>query len=88
MNDALPGLQRTGVRYSLEPDRGKAIVLALNEARPGDIVLLAGKGHEQQQIGREGAVPFNDAAVAREVLAQLGYGLNPAVAEPGKEADL
>jgi UDP-N-acetylmuramoyl-L-alanyl-D-glutamate--2,6-diaminopimelate ligase len=73
INDALPGLQRTRTRYALEPDRGKAIALALKEAGAGDIVLLAGKGHERQQITRQGAVPFDDVAVAREVLAQSGY---------------
>ncbi len=50
MNDALPGLQRSGVRYTMEPDRRKAIDMAINEARPGDIVLIAGKGHEKVQV--------------------------------------
>src|SRR5208337_3084312 len=49
MNDALPGLQRSGARYTMEPDRSKAIALAIGEARPGDIVLIAGKGHEKVQ---------------------------------------
>jgi UDP-N-acetylmuramoyl-L-alanyl-D-glutamate--2,6-diaminopimelate ligase len=74
INDALPGLQRTRTRYALEPDRRKAIALALKEAGPGDIVLLAGKGHEKQQITRQGAAPFDDVAAAREALVQAGYG--------------
>ena len=49
MNDALPGLQRSGARYTLEPDRRKAIDVAIQEAQPGDIVLIAGKGHEKIQ---------------------------------------
>jgi UDP-N-acetylmuramoyl-L-alanyl-D-glutamate--2,6-diaminopimelate ligase len=74
MNDALPGLQRTDVRYTLEPDRRKAITLGINEAGAGDIVLIAGKGHEKTQTTRAGAAPFDDVEVARETLSRAGYG--------------
>ncbi len=57
INDALVGLQKTGVKYTVEVDRRKAIALAIAEARPGDIVLLAGKGHEKVQVTREGSHP-------------------------------
>src|SRR6185437_10802631 len=57
INDALTGLQRTETRYVTEPDRRKAILLALGEARAGDIVLLAGKGHEKVQVTRAGSAP-------------------------------
>lgn len=51
-----------------EPDRRKAIALALQLCRPGDVVLIAGKGHEEyQEVGRE-KFPFSDAQVARELL--------------------
>ncbi|MFI5113664.1 MAG: UDP-N-acetylmuramoyl-L-alanyl-D-glutamate--2,6-diaminopimelate ligase [Terriglobales bacterium] len=73
MNDAVVGLQRSGTKYTMEPDRRKAIALVLREAAPGDIVLLAGKGHEKVQISKEGTIPFDDVAVARETLATLGY---------------
>ena len=73
INDALTGLQRTGTRYVTEPDRRKAILLALGEARAGDIVLLAGKGHEKVQVTRAGAAPFDDVEVARAALVTLGY---------------
>jgi UDP-N-acetylmuramoyl-L-alanyl-D-glutamate--2,6-diaminopimelate ligase len=73
INDSLPGLQRSGVRYTAEPDRRKAVALALNEASSGDIVLIAGKGHEKTQTTREGVFPFDDFEVAREELAKLGY---------------
>jgi UDP-N-acetylmuramoyl-L-alanyl-D-glutamate--2,6-diaminopimelate ligase len=73
INDALVGLQRTGTKYSVEPDRRKAIALALFQARPGDIVLLAGKGHEKVQIMRAGSRPFDDAEVAREALRAAGF---------------
>ncbi|MBZ5663143.1 MAG: UDP-N-acetylmuramoyl-L-alanyl-D-glutamate--2,6-diaminopimelate ligase [Acidobacteriia bacterium] len=73
MNDALVGLQKSGAKYSMEPDRHKAIALAFQQATPGDIVLLAGKGHEKVQTTREGTIPFDDVEVARENLKVLGY---------------
>jgi len=51
-------------------DRRAAIVKAIGLARPGDLVLLAGKGHEQYQVIGDEQVPFDDAAVAREALAR------------------
>lgn len=73
-----PALQATGVRYTIEPDRAAAIRIALAEARAGDIVLLAGKGHEKEQILADRTIPFDDAEVARatlrELSAQMGYG--------------
>jgi UDP-N-acetylmuramoyl-L-alanyl-D-glutamate--2,6-diaminopimelate ligase len=73
INDAVVGLQKTGVKYSVEADRRKAIALAIGEARPGDIVLLAGKGHEKVQVAREGTATFDDLEVAREALRAAGY---------------
>lgn len=73
MNDVLVGLQKSGAKYSMEPDRRKAIALALLQATPGDIVLLAGKGHEKAQITKDGTIPFDDVDVARESLIALGY---------------
>jgi len=74
MNDALPGLQRSGVRYTVEADRRKAIALAIDEARPGDIVLIAGKGHEKVQVTSSGTAPFDDIEEARNALQNAGYG--------------
>jgi UDP-N-acetylmuramoyl-L-alanyl-D-glutamate--2,6-diaminopimelate ligase len=71
--DALPGLQKTGTHYTVEADRRKAITVAITEAKRGDIVLLAGKGHEKYQITRDGTFPFDDVQVARETLQSLGY---------------
>jgi UDP-N-acetylmuramoyl-L-alanyl-D-glutamate--2,6-diaminopimelate ligase len=73
INDALVGLQKSGVKYTVEPDRRKAIALGINEARPGDIVLLAGKGHEKVQTMQDGPHPFDDVEVAREVLKAAGF---------------
>jgi len=69
-----PGLKATGVQYVIEPDRGVAIGLAVNAAKAGDVVLLAGKGHEKEQILAGRTIPFDDTEIALSVLAQLGYG--------------
>jgi UDP-N-acetylmuramoyl-L-alanyl-D-glutamate--2,6-diaminopimelate ligase len=74
LNDALVGVQRHDVSYLAEPDRRKAIRLALEEAQPGDFVILAGKGHETYQILKDRTVPFDDREVAREILRGMGYG--------------
>jgi UDP-N-acetylmuramoyl-L-alanyl-D-glutamate--2,6-diaminopimelate ligase len=59
--------QRDGVR--VEPDRRAAIALALDDARPGDTVVIAGKGHEQGQEFEGGRkIPFDDREVARQEL--------------------
>jgi UDP-N-acetylmuramoyl-L-alanyl-D-glutamate--2,6-diaminopimelate ligase len=78
MNDALPGIQRSGTKYTLEPNRKKAIELAIQEANAGDIVLIAGKGHEKIQVTREGTLPFDDVQVAHAALLHAGYGSIPA----------
>src|SRR5579864_2049878 len=80
INDAAVGLQRSGAKYITEPDRRAAIQLALGEARTGDIVLIAGKGHEQVQITRAGTIPFDDRRVAAEALRALGYDCASAAA--------
>jgi UDP-N-acetylmuramoyl-L-alanyl-D-glutamate--2,6-diaminopimelate ligase len=69
-----PGLKPSGTPYTIEPDRAAAIAVALRAAEPGDVVLIAGKGHEKEQILATGAIPFDDAEVARAALAELGYG--------------
>ncbi|HLI82977.1 MAG TPA: UDP-N-acetylmuramoyl-L-alanyl-D-glutamate--2,6-diaminopimelate ligase [Bryobacteraceae bacterium] len=73
MNDALVGIQRTTVPRIIEPDRAVAIERAIQEAREGDIVILAGKGHESYQVLKDRTIPFDDRAVAREVLRKYGY---------------
>ncbi len=56
----------------VEPDRREAIARAVETAAPGDVVLIAGKGHEQGQQFRDRTVPFDDREVAREALRRLG----------------
>ena len=69
-----PGLQSTGARYTVEVDRAAAIRLALQTAHPGDVVLIAGKGHEKEQILAGRTLPFDDAEVSLSILRDLGYG--------------
>jgi UDP-N-acetylmuramoyl-L-alanyl-D-glutamate--2,6-diaminopimelate ligase len=73
MNDALVGIRRSDVPHVVEPDRATAIARAIKEAGPGDIVILAGKGHETYQILKDRTIPFDDREVAREVLKGYGY---------------
>ena len=69
-----PGLKAAGAPYVIEPDRAHAIALALAKAAPGDVVLLAGKGHEKEQVLATGPIPFDDVEIALSTLTQLGYG--------------
>jgi UDP-N-acetylmuramoyl-L-alanyl-D-glutamate--2,6-diaminopimelate ligase len=69
-----PGARRGGGRYVVEADRRAAIRLALKEARPGDAVVIAGKGDETGQEFADRTVPFDDRIVAREELEALGLG--------------
>ena len=73
MNDALVGIRRVDVPHVVEPDRKTAIARALKEAREGDIVILAGKGHETYQVLKDKTISFDDRAVAKEVLQGYGY---------------
>jgi UDP-N-acetylmuramoyl-L-alanyl-D-glutamate--2,6-diaminopimelate ligase len=71
MDEILPGTTGLPATVEVEPDRAKAIALAMSKARAGDIVVIAGKGHEKTQtIGRQ-VLPFDDVAVARDALAWL-----------------
>ena len=74
INYVVVGLQKTRARYLIEPDRAVAVERALDEARPGDIVLLAGKGHETYQVLRDRTIDFDDREVVRRSLRQRGYG--------------
>jgi len=73
MNDALVGVRRKDVPHVVEPDRAAAIARALKEAHAGDIVILAGKGHETYQVLKDKTIPFDDREVARDVLRGYGY---------------
>jgi UDP-N-acetylmuramoyl-L-alanyl-D-glutamate--2,6-diaminopimelate ligase len=65
--------RRRGRDLLLIPDRDAAIVAAFERARPGDVVLLAGKGHETSIIGPSGPTPWNERAAALAALSSLGF---------------
>ncbi|HEY4355512.1 MAG TPA: UDP-N-acetylmuramoyl-L-alanyl-D-glutamate--2,6-diaminopimelate ligase [Acidobacteriaceae bacterium] len=71
---SLVGVRSAGKPYIVETDRHKAIARAVYEATRGDIVLLAGKGHEKTQVFADGAVPFDDVAEAEQVLREMKVG--------------
>ncbi len=73
INDAVVGLQKADAKYVVEPDRERAIAIAMEEAREGDIVLLAGKGHETSQVLKDRTIDFNDHEMARVALRKRGY---------------
>jgi UDP-N-acetylmuramoyl-L-alanyl-D-glutamate--2,6-diaminopimelate ligase len=70
---------RTGALDSgtllVEPDRRAAVALALGKARAGDVVVIAGKGHEAVQQLADRTIAFDDRQVARDELARLGWAL-------------
>jgi UDP-N-acetylmuramoyl-L-alanyl-D-glutamate--2,6-diaminopimelate ligase len=74
ISDIIVGLQKTSGKYLIEPDREKAVAMAIDEARAGDIVLLAGKGHENYQMLAGGTIEFDDREVARRALRERGFG--------------
>jgi len=66
-----PGAREGGGEYVIEPDRRLAIRAALREARDGDVVVIAGKGHETGQEFADHTIPFNDRSVAAEELRAI-----------------
>jgi len=73
MSDAMVGLQKTGKSYLAEVDREAAIRKALQLAKVGYVVVLAGKGHETYQVLKDRTIHFDDREVAQQVLRELGY---------------
>jgi UDP-N-acetylmuramoyl-L-alanyl-D-glutamate--2,6-diaminopimelate ligase len=71
--EILPGAERGGGAYVVELDRREAIARAVAEARAGDVVVIAGKGHEPGQTFRDRTVPFDDREVARAALGDAGW---------------
>jgi UDP-N-acetylmuramoyl-L-alanyl-D-glutamate--2,6-diaminopimelate ligase len=77
INEVLIGVRETNATFIVEEDRHAAIEVAIRAARPGDIVLLAGKGHEKVQIFVDGAVAFDDVQEAARVLRMLSSEVRP-----------
>jgi UDP-N-acetylmuramoyl-L-alanyl-D-glutamate--2,6-diaminopimelate ligase len=74
INDALVGVRRFDTPHAVEPDRHAAIRIAMAQAQPGDVVILAGKGHETYQVLRDRTIHLDDREEARATLRELGYG--------------
>ncbi len=83
ISDIVVGVQKTNGKYMIEPDREKAIGLAIDQAHEGDIVLLAGKGHEDYQILADRTLKFDDREQARRALRERGYDQPPGRGEIG-----
>ncbi|MBI2972573.1 MAG: hypothetical protein HYY39_02140, partial [Armatimonadetes bacterium] len=72
IEEILAGIRdRDGAQIEVEPDRRKAIYKAIGLARPGDMVIIAGKGHEPYQEIKGVKHQFDDGVVAREALRQV-----------------
>jgi len=71
INDILSGIIRVDNRVTAIVDRRVAIEEACNQAKRGDVVLIAGKGHERKQIFRDTIIPFSDREVSKEILVNM-----------------
>jgi UDP-N-acetylmuramoyl-L-alanyl-D-glutamate--2,6-diaminopimelate ligase len=85
ISDVVVGMQKSGGKYLIEADRAKAIHLGIEEARTGDIVLLAGKGHEDYQIFADHTIHFDDREEAKKALSDRGYAITPDKPATGDE---
>jgi UDP-N-acetylmuramoyl-L-alanyl-D-glutamate--2,6-diaminopimelate ligase len=79
INDVVVGLQKVNAQYRIEPDRDAALEMAIDEAKAGDIVLLAVKGHENYQILRDRTFEFDDREKARAILRRRGFAKKQAM---------
>ena len=69
--EAIRGGMRAAAPVIVEPDRAAAIAVAIDEALPGDVVVIAGKGHETVQVAADRTIDFDDRTVARAALRAL-----------------
>ena len=72
INDVLAGMDGDGGSYEVVPDRVQAIEHAISEADPGDVVVIAGKGHEAYQLVRGDRLPFSDVRIAEAAIRKAG----------------
>ena len=72
IDDIEAGMTEAPAGYEVEPDRKEAIHKALQRVQPDDVLLIAGKGHEDYQDINGVKYPFDDREIAREFLRELG----------------
>ncbi|NTW72190.1 MAG: UDP-N-acetylmuramoyl-L-alanyl-D-glutamate--2,6-diaminopimelate ligase [Eubacteriaceae bacterium] len=70
INEILPGVVKSGGKYEVVCDRYKAIQRGLMEAKAGDTLLIAGKGHEAYQIIKDKKIDFNEKKIIKEILSR------------------
>lgn len=70
INDILPGINATGCKYVIIEDRREAIKFAINNAKHGDVIVIAGKGHEKYQILKDKTIEFDEKAIVEEFLEE------------------
>ncbi len=70
ISDILKGMKGTDTPYEVVSSRKEAIHYAVRHARPGDIILLAGKGHETYQVLKDGTIHLDEREIVREALEQ------------------
>ncbi len=68
IDDILVGVKQTNVSYVVIPDRKSAIKYAIDNAKSGDVIVLAGKGHEKYQILNDKTIPFDEREIVEEIL--------------------
>jgi UDP-N-acetylmuramyl tripeptide synthase len=69
--EGVPSSMNHGEDYKIIIDRKEAIRFAIKQARPGDLVMIAGKGHENYQIVKTGKIHFDDREVAEEAMRRM-----------------
>jgi UDP-N-acetylmuramoyl-L-alanyl-D-glutamate--2,6-diaminopimelate ligase len=72
IKDIEQGIKLTDGQYIIIQDRTEAIRYAMSNAQSGDIILLAGKGHETYQIFRDKTIHYDEREIVREILEELG----------------
>jgi UDP-N-acetylmuramoyl-L-alanyl-D-glutamate--2,6-diaminopimelate ligase len=73
LSEVESGFRARPARHQTEPDRGTAIRKVLRQAEPGDVVVIAGKGHETYQVLADRTIHFDDREEARLALGELGF---------------
>lgn len=74
INDIETGIKKTDAKYIKIVDRREAIKYAISNAKFDDVIVIAGKGHENYQIFKDKTIHFDDREVAREILEEIGQG--------------